>query len=70
MTAKNGLGGRAERQGEEDQPASEVVARRLVTSRFEPNSIVGPRLRCKGGGKPPHSKVGRWRIAGSGYAIV
>jgi hypothetical protein len=44
--------------------------RRLVAPRFEPYSNLDVILYCKGGGKPPHSKVG-WRRGGAGgYAIV
>jgi hypothetical protein len=43
---------------------------RNVTPRFEPYSILGVTLNRKGGGKPPHSKVGWWRVGGRGYALT
>jgi hypothetical protein len=46
----------------------QTVARRSHAPRFRPYSILTFALFRKGGGKPPHSKVG-WHIVDPGHAI-
>jgi hypothetical protein len=47
-----------------------VLEHHFCAPRFEPCSVPGLTLLRKGGGKPPHSKVGWLRVGGGGYAIV
>src|ERR1700722_1472911 len=47
-----------------------TVKRRIYGPRFEPYSVLALALLGKGGGKPPHSKVGWRRVGWRGYASV